>query len=398
MKGSRSGVTSVVLFGVLSLFLPLYWAVGEEGVTDTEIKIGSIQDTAGPIAAYGVPRVEAAQAVFKYINDQGGINGRKIVYVNESDNYEPAKAVLAFKKLLDVDKVFCFVSGLGVAPTNAVVPEVQNRKAPYLMIGGNASKFFFPPKRYVFGVWATFEDYMRLLVDYVAIDLKMPDARVAHIFQDDETGRDSQKGFEEQVAKYPGMVIVATEGFKRGTVDVSAPVLKAKEAKAEVVMMSCIFVSSAMIAKEIEKIGWKPVVMMNSSSQDAKLIQLGGSAVEGAIVQNSQPLLDEDLPGLRLYKDIIKRYFPDSKTNHSSYGLSSFAEVQLAAEALRRAGRNLTREGLIDTLENSFKEVDIGCLPPITYGPQKHWGMNQVIHMKVQNGQFVKIASWRSPR
>ncbi|MGQ9654506.1 MAG: ABC transporter substrate-binding protein, partial [Thermodesulfobacteriota bacterium] len=136
----------------------------------------------------------------------------KIVYVNESDNYEPAKAVLAFKKLLDVDKVFCFVSGLGVAPTNAVVPEVQNRKVPYLMIGGNASKFFFPPKRYVFGVWATFEDYMRLLVDYVAIDLKMPNARVAHIFQDDETGRDSQKGFEEQVAKYPGMVIVATEG------------------------------------------------------------------------------------------------------------------------------------------------------------------------------------------
>ncbi len=397
MKSLRRGLAPVAALGILAMLLPLGFARGEDGVTETEVRIGSIQDTTGGIAAYGIPRVEAVKALINFLNDQGGINGRKIVLVTESDNYEPPKTVLAFKKLMDVDKVFCFIGSLGVATTMAVVPEIMNRKVPYLMIGGNSSKLFFPPQRYIFGIWPTYEDFMRILVDYVAADLNMPKARIAHIFQDDETGRDSQKGLEDQVAKYPGMSIVATEGFKRGTVDVSSPVLKAREAKPDVVMMSSIFVSSAMVAKEIEKIGWKPVVMMNASSGDDALVKLGGSAVEGAIVQKTMPLLSQDLPGVNLYKEVIKKYFPESKVNPSPYGFTGFVEMQLGLEGVKRAGRDLTREGLVKALE-SFKGVDIGSIPPVSYGPDKHWGLNQVIHVKVQGGQMVKITDYRAPK
>ncbi len=371
--------------------------MGEEGVTETEIRIGAINDTAGPVAAYGTPRVETCKALVNHINDQGGINGRKILYHNESDSYDPSKTVLAFKKLLEVDKVFCFIASLGVVTSMAVAPEVQTRKIPYLMVGGNSSKLFFPPQRYIFGAWPTYEDYMRVMVDYVANDLKMPKARLAHIFQDDETGRDSQRGLEEQVAKYPGMAIVATEGFKRGTVDVSAQVLKAREAKPDVVMLSTLFVQSAMIAKEMDKIGWKPTVVMNASSGDDRLIQLGGGAVEGAIVQKAMPGMDEDLPGIVLYREVIKKYFPESKVNPSAWGFTAFVEMQLGLEGIKRAGKELTRERLVDALE-SFRNVDIGSIPPVTYGPDKHWGQNQSFFAKVQGGKMVKITGYRPPK
>lgn len=396
MRGSRS-VLPVVLLAMACVIVPLGRAVGEEGVTETEIKIGSINDTAGPVAAYGTPRVETCRALVNHVNDQGGINGRKIVYQNESDGYDPSKTILAFKKLLEVDKVFCFIASLGVVTSMAVSPEVESRKIPYLMVGGNSSKLFFPTKRYIFGAWPTYEDYMKAMVDCVANDLKMPKARLAHIFQEDETGRDSQRGLEEQVAKYPGMAIVATEGFKRGTVDVSAQVLKAREAKPDVVLLSTIFVQSAMIAKEMDKIGWRPTVVMNASSGDDRLIQLAGAAVEGAIVQKAMPSMDEDLPGVNLYKQVIKKYFPESKVNPSAWGFTAFVEMQLGLEGIKRSGRDLSRERLIDTLE-SFRDVDIGSIPPVTYGPDRHWGQNQSFFTKVKDGKMIKITAFRPPR
>ena len=128
------------------------------------------------------------------------------------------------------------------------------------------------------------------------------------------------------------------------------------------------------------------------------MITLGGSTVEGAISQMIYPMLEENTPGVNFYKEVCKKYIPDSKRNPSPDGISGFLEMQLGLEAIKRAGRNLTREGLIDTLEHSFKNVDIQSIPPVTYSPEKHWGLDQTILVKVQNGKFVKVADYRSPR
>jgi branched-chain amino acid transport system substrate-binding protein len=207
------------LCGVFILVMPLGVGWGqEEGVTDTTVKIGSINDTTGGLAAYGNTRVEAHKALINHINDQGGINGRKLIYINESDNYEPTKTVLAFKKLMEVDKVFCMASVLGVTNTMAIAPEVQSRKIPYLMIGGNSSKLFFPPQRYIFGIWPTYEHFQQIILDFIADELKMPNAKIAHIHQDTESGRDSVRGYGTLILpKYPGMKLVAREAFKYGT-------------------------------------------------------------------------------------------------------------------------------------------------------------------------------------
>ena len=382
---------------ILAMPLGIGWAQ-EEGVTDTTVKIGSINDTTGGLAAYGNTRVEAHKALINHINDQGGINGRKVIYINESDNYEPTKTVLAFKKLMEVDKIFCMASVLGVTNTMAIAPEVQSRKVPYLMIGGNSSKLFFPPQRYIFGIWPTYEHFQQIILDFIADELKMPNAKIAHIHQETESGRDSVRGMDAYLPKYPGMKLVARESFKYGTLDYSATVFKAKEAKPDVVVMSTILTQSAAITKEMEKIGWKPIVVMDAANPDPKLPALGGTSVEGAYIQANFPMMDHDVPGVLLMKEVIKKYFPDSKINPSPYGLSGFIEMQLALEGVKRAGRNLTREGLIEAMHNAFKGVDIGSVPPVTYGPDKHWGSNQSYFLQVKGGKLLKVTGWRAPK
>jgi branched-chain amino acid transport system substrate-binding protein len=133
MKGYRSTVFTLLFLGVFTLFMGT--AAAEVGVTDKEIKIGNITDTTGPIAGYGVPRIEATRALFQSINDSGGIHGRKLILLHESDGYKPPNTVMAFKKLVEVDKVFAFIGSLGVATAMAIIPEVQKQKIPYVMLG-----------------------------------------------------------------------------------------------------------------------------------------------------------------------------------------------------------------------------------------------------------------------
>ncbi|MFC1824970.1 ABC transporter substrate-binding protein [Thermodesulfobacteriota bacterium] len=395
MRRIKIGRIGVFFIGLLFI-TGLAW--GEVGVTDTTVKIGSINDTTGPIAAIGIPRVETIQALVKYYNDKGGIHGRKIIYMNESDNYSPPRTVLAFKKLVDIDKIFCFIASMAVATTLAIAPEIQKRKIPYLMLGGQSTKLMRPVRRYFFVSYPTFEDYTRILVDFAANDLKMQNARIAHIFQEDEVGSDCNKGVIMQVKKYPGMKLAAELPFKRGTVDVSSQVQKAKAVNADVVMVSSIVTGAAMIVKEIKKIGWNPTILLQAHSGTETLIKLGGSAVEGVYAEMVMPIISEDVPGVRLFKQVIKKYYPESKVNPSQYGYSGLVDMHLGLEALERTGRNLTREKVIETLEYKFKNVDLGSLPPVSFSPENHQGSNSVNIVRVQNGKFVKKAAWRSPR
>ena len=110
------------------------------------------------------------------------------------------------------------------------------------------------------------------------------------------------------------------------------------------------------------------------------------------------PLISDDVPGVRLYQQVIKKYYPDSKVNPSQYGYSGLVDMHLGLEALERAGRNLTRERVIETLEHNFKNVDLGSLPPVTFSPENHQGSNRVNIVRVENGKFVKKAAWRAPK
>ncbi len=397
MKDFRFTKLLFVFTAVFAFLIYSGLVSAEVGVTDTTIKIGNISDTNGPIAALGIPRVEACKALVQQVNDQGGIHGRKLIYVTESDSYRPAQTRAAFKKLVEVDGVFAFVGSLGVGTVMSIIPDIKRKKIPYVMPGGSSRILFEPPQRYIFGNWPNFYDFVRIHVDYVVHDLKMPNARFAHIGPDDELSRDTLRGFEAQLAKYPGAKLVVSARFKRGSVDVSSQVAAARRANPDVVVISTMFVTAAVIAKEMKKIGWSPIMMMDPAAASPLLIKMGGKAVEGAIVQFTTEQQHHSLAGITFYKQVIKKYLPNSKYNPSVYGATGFYELMVAIEGLKRAGRNLTRESYIEALE-SIKNYEIGGAPVVTFGPEKRAGADTVLIYQVKNGKFVKLANWRSPR
>ncbi|MCP4626083.1 MAG: ABC transporter substrate-binding protein [bacterium] len=382
---------------VFTLLIYSNAALAEVGVTDTTIKIGNISDTNGPVAAVGIPRVEACKALVQHVNDQGGIHGRKLIYLTESDSYRPAQTRAAFKKLVEVDGVFAFVGSLGVGTVMSIIPDIKRKKIPYLMPGGSSRILFEPPQRYIFGNWPNFYDFVRIHVDYVVNDLKMPNAKFAHIGPDDELSRDTLKGFKHQLAKYPGAELVVSARFKRGSVDVSSQVAAARRANPDVVIISTMFVTAAVIAKEMKKIGWSPIMMMDPAAASPLLIKMGGKAVEGAIVLFTTEQQHHNLAGINFYKQVMNKYLPNSKYNPSVYGATGFFELMVAIEGLKRTGKNLTRESYIDALE-TIKDYDMGGAPVVTFGPKKRAGADSVLIYQVKNGKFVKLANWRSPR
>ncbi|MFC1823400.1 ABC transporter substrate-binding protein [Thermodesulfobacteriota bacterium] len=399
MKSDRSKKLFLIFLGISVLIFGWFGSsAGEVGVTDTTIKIGSIYDTTGITAHWGLARTEAHRAYLNYINDQGGINGRKIIQVHENDEYKPSRTVLSYKKLLDVDKVFCFISGWGAPTTDAVVPIAEKNKVPYIFFSGNNPSYLWPVRRYIFPIWPLYEDYPRILVDYIAKDLKMKNAKIAYLAHVGPSGRATKRGLEYQMAKYPGMKILASDLIKYGQVDMGPPVYKMRQANPDVLLIFTVLTHTAKILKEMQKVGWKPsAVMLNPSSGDPKLMKLAGAAAEGVMLEFVFPMVESEMPGVKFYKDVCRKYLPNSKINPSQAGIVGFIEMQLGLEAIKRSGRNLTREGLIDTLENSFKNVDLQSIPPVTYSPEKHWGLNQNLILKVEGGKFKQLTDWRAP-
>ncbi|MFC1825413.1 ABC transporter substrate-binding protein [Thermodesulfobacteriota bacterium] len=389
-------VGSFIFFMSINLGL-----AGEVGVTDTTVTLGSIYQVTGIGAQWGIARNESHGALLKYINEKGGIHGRKIIIRHENDNFEPPRSILAFKKLVEVDKVFAFVSGFGGRTMDAVVPLAQKAKIPYLFFSGNSGSYIWPVKRYIFPWMPLYEDFPRVQVDYLANDLKKPNARIAYVYSDSVAGKGAQRGLLHQIKTfYPGMKIVGSEKIQYGALDMSAQVFKLRKEKPDVVMVFCYLTDAAKFAQEMEKVGWKPphVMLYAGASADVKLIELAGSAVEGAYGQYVFPSVENDMPGVNFYKEVCKKYLPGNKKHPSQPGLLGFIELQLALEALKLAGRNLTRESFVDTLENRFKNVDLQSIAPVTYAPDKHWGLNHTFLTRVQGQKFIKVTGWRAPK
>jgi branched-chain amino acid transport system substrate-binding protein len=186
---------------------------GEVGVTDKVIKIGCHLDLSGAAVGWGAGESKGLKAYMNYLNDQGGIFGRKIEMIIEDDNYSPAKAVAATKKMIEQDKVFCFIGNLGSAPSLATYPIIEENKIPLLFAHNGANQHAYPPKKYDFALWTRYQDQMPILVDYAMKEFKM--RKMGMIYQDDEAGKNCLDGTINGLKKY-NLELVAAESHFRG--------------------------------------------------------------------------------------------------------------------------------------------------------------------------------------
>lgn len=357
------------------------------GVTEDTIVVGTFMPLTGPAAAWG-ENAKGLAAYFKYLNDQGGVHGRKIQLIIEDDQYQPSRTVAAVKKLVEQDNVFAIVAPVGTSTLTAVRDYLRRNGVPVVAYLNGATKFSNPVDPLLFAGLMTYEREARILVKYAAESLHL--RKLGVFYQNDDFGRDGLTGAKRAAEEF-GLETVAEVSYNPADVDVSAHVLKLKESGAEGVLIWSTVKHAALLMGEAQKINYRPKWLGSSVIASTSLPELAGEAAEGAyFVGYSANIWDEDHP---VVKEFLENYPRYEKTPINSSNLTGWAAGRIFAEAVRRAGPNLTREGLIRALETFDRFENTGL---VTYTKDDHSGYREGFIRQFRDGKFVRITDWIS--
>ena len=381
----RSSIAGVLAALAVMLAAPV---AAEQGVTDTEIVTGCSNSFSGPLAFTGEQATKFGVDLYvKVLNDAGGVNGRKVRTVYYDDGYRPQDAVANTRKLVEQDGLFAVIAPQGTPPVLATLEYLESNKVPLLF------PFQGSPvvrgRKYVFSGMTLYDRQSRMMIDYLVGQRKFKTFGV--LYQDDEYGKAFLTAFEKDLERHQIKIAVA-EPVKRGVNDVSAQIAKLQAAKPQVTFLVLTPPAGAQALKERQKIGWTDTVMVSSGPlTDERYLALAGDAAEGVEGLSLWPdPVTSDLRGMKAYRDAMARHFPKNEPNR--YSLSGYFAGMLFAEGAKRAGRALTRDGLVTALE-CVKGWDSGILPPITIGAD-HETQRQGFWVQVEKGHFKQLTDW----
>ncbi len=392
MKANINRILGLAVSIVILLMLGTVPVLGgETGVTDTEIIIGSHLDLSGPIAGWGTPIKQGMEMRAQEINEAGGIHGRKLRLVIEDSAYDPKKAIMATNKMINRDKVFCFVGNLGSPTTAASLPIIINKKIPHLFPITPASIFYEPFNRYKFAFFVPYYSQARALIKYFVGTQKYD--RIGVMYQDDEMGAIMLKGLQDQLGVY-GMKLVAAESYKRGATDFSSQIAKLKKADCRLVVLATVIRETVGALKEARKLGWKVdmCAMVPAFTQYVPMLsKKAGFSADGMYCTGQTPMVAPDSPidFVRKWWKRHQAWYGKPPQQQTAIGYSVINAFTIAAE---KAGRNLTRETLIEALE-TFKDVpDPFGGPSVTYTKTRRLGADRVFMSRIQGGKFVILS------
>jgi branched-chain amino acid transport system substrate-binding protein len=363
-------------------------AAAQQGVSDSEIVLGCSNSFSGPLAFTGEQATKfGVDLYFKVVNDAGGIHGRKVRTVYYDDGYRPQEAVANTKKLVEQDRIFAVIAPQGTPPVVATMEYLEENKVPLLFPfqGSPVTR----GRKYVFSGMTLYDRQSRMMIDYLAGTRKVKTFGV--LYQDDEYGKAFLTAFEKDLGRH-GLKMGAAESVKRGITDVSAQIARLQAARPQVTFLVLTPPAGAQALKERQKIGWAETVMVSSGPlTDERYLALAGDAAEGVEGLSLWPdPVSSDLPGVKAYREAMQKHFPKNEPNR--YSISGYFAAMLFTEGAKRAGRNLTRDGLVTALEG-VKGWDSGILPPLTVGSD-HETQRQGFWVKVENGRFKQLTDW----
>jgi branched-chain amino acid transport system substrate-binding protein len=367
------------------------WA--EPGVTDTHVTIGSCSALSGPASFLGTQTVQGAQAYLNHVNEQGGVHGRTIKLAAHDDGYEPAKAIECFNKLKS-DQVFAagFFVGTPTAAKHVVMAE--SAKLPIVGLFTGAQLLHEPFKRYVVNVRASYFDEAREQVDNLwALGMK----KIGVIYQDDAFGVAVLEGVKRGLAKY-GAAPAALGSFQRNTLDVARGIEQVRAASPDAVVMVGPYAPVAEIVKKGRAAGWNPLYLTVSFVGTEAFIKAAEKAGEGVVITQVVPPVDRaDLASVALYQKTLRKHFPEAQPNFVS--LEGFVDAMVLVEGLKRTGRDLTREKLVDAIE-TIRDFDMGLGPQLkaNYGKSDHKAFDTVYYTVVKDGKPAVFTDWKTVR
>ena len=368
-----------------------------QGVTDTEIVIGTHMDLSGPIKSWGVPASSGMKLAVEQINAAGGINGRKIKLILEDDSYDPKKAVLQTQKLIELDKAFSIVSAMGSATTLAPMPLVQGAGLTHLF-PITAAEFTFkmdpakPEDRLKFNMFSPYYDTMRLGIKYVMEKngIKKP----CIVYQDDEMGKNFTDAYSDQLKdlKVPEATRVS---FKRGATDFNSQVARMKADGCDLVALGSVVRESVGIVTAAKKLGWTPLYVVSSPSYVPDLHDLGKDATEGIYGVGQTEIFYPDTATGNV-KEFIEAYRKMFGIDPNLQSTSGYDGAMAFAFYAGLAGKNLTTDSLIGAMESGKVFEDIFGGAPVSFSRDNHLGVSAATIGQIKNGRWVTIAKNQS--
>jgi len=368
------------------LLILLLWsgfAAAENGVTQNKIVLGQAAVFSGPAAQLGIQMRNGIKAYLDAANEKGGVHGRRLELVSEDDKYEQALAPGASRKLIEEHKVFALIGYVGTPTGVAHLPVVTQAKVPLVGMFTGAEALRAPFNRYVFHVRASYYDETEKIVEQV---VSIGGRRIAVFYQNDAYGEAGRKGTELALERRK-MKIHSSGTVERNTVKVedAAKVIHASQPDA-VVMVSA-YTSIAAFVREMQKLG-SAATFYNVSFVGSKALSdaLGKDGVGVAISQVVPFPWGTAVPVVKEYQQHAKKAgFAD----YNFSALEGFLSAKVMVEGLRRAGKNPTREGLVDALEK-MNDVDLGGFY-ISYSPKNHAGSKFVdLTIIARDGKFLR--------
>lgn len=364
-----------------------------QGVSKDEIVLGSIQDLSGPIAGFGKQARLGMMLRVDEINEQGGVNGRKIKLIVEDSAYDPKRAVLAAQKLVNQDKIFMMVGHIGTAQNLAAMP-VQFEKNVINFLPITAAREMYEPfHKLKYSFAATYFDQMRSAVPKLVKEKGAK--KVCAMHQDDEFGLEVLRGAEAGL-KTVNMELAEKTSYKRGATDFSSQVAKMKGAGCDFVVLGTIIRETIGAIAESRKTGFSPTFLGSSAAYTDLIHKLGGPAMNGlyATMTVQHPYLDEASQPIRFWANKYKTKFNEDPTVFSVYGYSI---IDMFIRAAQKAGSGLSTESFIKAMDTMSVPADIFGSAPATYSATKRLGSDASRLSQITDGKWKVVSDYVKP-
>jgi branched-chain amino acid transport system substrate-binding protein len=355
------------------------------GVTDNEIVIGTYTDLSGVTASWGVNNSNAYRMAFDEQNAKGGINGRKIKYIVEDNQYQVPRSVQAANKLINRDHVFLMVANGGTPMNNAVMPDQIEKGVPNMFPLTSARSMYEPFNRLKFGLASSYYDQMRAGVKYF-VEQKGKKTLCA-AYQDTDFGRDVMNGVWDQT-KAMGIKLAAETTHKPTDTDFTASVARLRDAKCDLLLLGSIVRDTNQIITAVRKTGWKVDMLGPVAAYDEAVADVPGGATEGFYAMTSVLFATPDDPRPAVQK-FVKDYKALYGKDPNFAAQIGYTGAQLLMLGLERAGKDLTLDSFIAGMESIKDYHDIFGSPPLTLSATQHHGSSQAQLAVVKDGKWV---------
>lgn len=357
----------------------------EDGVTATTVTIGQACALSGSAQALGTNMRAGIEAAFARVNEAGGVNGRKLVLISKDDGYEPRQSIRQTKDLIEKDKVFALIGGVGTPTAQAVVPIAEKAKIPFVGPFTGAEFLRNPFKKYVINIRGSYYQETERLAQYLVDQLGYK--KIACFYQNDGYGQAGLSGIEIALKKR-GLELVATGTYERNTVAVKSALLNIRKASPQAVVMIGVYKPCAVFIK-LANIYMKGTLFANISfvGTDSLAAELGAEGDNTIITQVVSFPNDVSVPLVKEYREALKKYQPDFSPGFVS--LEGYMVGKVFAMAAASVKGDLTRESFIRAIQETGS-FDLGGIV-LRYGPDDHQGMDDIFLTKIEGGQIKPL-------